>query len=463
MYAQKETKNSVLTSQSVTNEKSSSSAYAAQIKSSPLQFKGMSSQIRTLQQSLFSSHSSGAVMQFAGEYRKMMPEHSSSHPVKYKMTHMVWDDNTKKYKEETKALSDYTYHHIIPENKWEIVYNNLKNYIDSSTRKVPTYVHNFIEAGRKWSLEAQIMNNLATLQTFFHDDTLTKDKLLSFYDIVYTDGHNIQYKFSTIRYNQYYKNYNKNLKAEIDSLLSKRFVNIVTPRNYQEVISILEDKYHKDLSAFNQNMFNYMSLNGMTSNKIDINQLTSDLYKFLQIEPPNELDINHSSFSNNQKSLLTTMDLDTPDQYTYETTGSSKSELRARMAWIVGNIHQGPKSDLRISPGNEAHKLDRDDGGNSFETSAKKVLSEDHYKKIVQLNILVEFFTKPKFVFNENDEIHRNKLEEMFTLMTTLMNADYFTTFNEENSRKWVYDENTQPAKPKSKKDYYKGSMRFPE
>ncbi|HVZ25989.1 MAG TPA: hypothetical protein VG842_08045 [Sediminibacterium sp.] len=67
----------------------------------------------------------------------------------------------------------------------------------------------------------------------------------------------------------------------------------------------------------------------------------------------------------------------------------SEDKLKYAVQWNPGNIHRGPKSDMRISGGEGYNEL-VDDGGEKFEKAAVNLVSTEHFGLLVELNKKVD-------------------------------------------------------------------------
>lgn len=76
------------------------------------------------------------------------------------------------------------------------------------------------------------------------------------------------------------------------------------------------------------------------------------------------------------------------DSSKVDTAVKNNPVLKHMIMWIPGNIHRGPSD--RINPDGEGWLADRDDGGDSFERSAKKVVASGHWTALEGLNNAVE-------------------------------------------------------------------------
>lgn len=66
--------------------------------------------------------------------------------------------------------------------------------------------------------------------------------------------------------------------------------------------------------------------------------------------------------------------------------------LEDAIAWNPGNVHRGPSSSLRRSPGKLGFDALIDDGGNSFEIAAANLVSTGHFALLTRLNQEVTAF-----------------------------------------------------------------------
>jgi hypothetical protein len=70
----------------------------------------------------------------------------------------------------------------------------------------------------------------------------------------------------------------------------------------------------------------------------------------------------------------------------------SDDKLKYAIQWNPGNIHRGPKSDMRISGGEGYNEL-LDDGGEKFEKAAVNLVSTEHFGLLVELNKNVDLLS----------------------------------------------------------------------
>lgn len=72
-----------------------------------------------------------------------------------------------------------------------------------------------------------------------------------------------------------------------------------------------------------------------------------------------------------------------------------QDELEDAITWNPGNIHRGPKSSLRLSPSAKGD-FDRllDDGGDEFEVAAVNIVSTGHYQSLEALSADIETLDK---------------------------------------------------------------------
>lgn len=90
------------------------------------------------------------------------------------------------------------------------------------------------------------------------------------------------------------------------------------------------------------------------------------------------------------------------------------------IAWIPGNIHEGPSS--RLSPGDDNFDASRDDGGSGFESSARELIHADQFAALETLSTMLDAFEDtPALAFDATridqfiDLIHRiNRFRETY-------------------------------------------------
>ena len=312
-------------------------------------------------------------IQFAGNYINKMPKHDATNPEK---TITIISNTKKPNLNKTHSISNWTYHHIIPENLWNQVYHILiEDLILKKDELIKTpSVLNFLSAGRNWSIEAQLM-----------DHTYKINKCIDPYKI------DIQFLQNKIK----------------DKNKSTPYI------EKKEIVKQLKLLHRSNISQKKK-----MTLD-------DVNNEKENLEFYI-----NKL---NQTYKNDKITLE-------PNDFT-----GYDDELHARMCWIVGNLHQGPSCEIRLSPGDVGYDQERDDGGNNFETSASKVINGEHYKKLETLNsylrnVVIEYSTMKK-------SQKRDLITKMFDLMTELMSSKYFTPFNKKTASKWGYDEETNRAR----------------
>lgn len=67
-------------------------------------------------------------------------------------------------------------------------------------------------------------------------------------------------------------------------------------------------------------------------------------------------------------------------------------ELESAVAWNPGNIHRGPSSSKRLNPDSPGFNAWLDDGGDGFETAAVNVLAPDRFAAVQELNAQIDTF-----------------------------------------------------------------------
>lgn len=75
-----------------------------------------------------------------------------------------------------------------------------------------------------------------------------------------------------------------------------------------------------------------------------------------------------------------------------ETAALAVTEQMIR--WMPGNIHHGPSSKQRRNPKSPGFDPERDDGGDQFEVAARHLISKEQYATLVALNAAMVAYTK---------------------------------------------------------------------
>lgn len=75
-----------------------------------------------------------------------------------------------------------------------------------------------------------------------------------------------------------------------------------------------------------------------------------------------------------------------------ETAALAVTEQMIR--WMPGNIHHGPSSKQRRNPKSQGFDPERDDGGDQFEVAARHLISKEQYATLVALNAAMIAYTK---------------------------------------------------------------------
>lgn len=129
-----------------------------------------------------------------------------------------------------------------------------------------------------------------------------------------------------------------------------------------------------------------------------------------------------------------------------DTIDSDDTQREHAMLWIPGNIHQGPKSELRLQgsqdyqrgvtrpedapDGGDNYDVTRDDGGGNFEWSARKIAKDQHFDDLLTMKTLLEDL--------DSNPHQVDKLGQLFDIMSALY--DHGLTLFKDTQDKWEED-----------------------
>ena len=358
-------------------------------------------------------HPSAAnIVQRAGEYRGLLPEHTT------------YSDT---YTFEGGSKDDFTYHHIIPENRLHEVLAKLNiifgSDVDSEDMERLRSGSETLKGGaRELWIDTRTRNTTYAINHEFKD-----------YGVA-VDGSEIKKLIVA-------QNTHKPLFDAIAALIFKSIQARLEPdfttmkgKLRKGVVEILKGPERDWLWAVS-NLVGKIKFNGKPIFQ------SAEVENIIASTPKGRRGTNKGNIIRGieEYSAATTFDVfyrtHYPElQWDYSGTTTSlkkvvkenglprdnQDELTDAVTWIPGNIHRGPSSKLRINPKDKKNfKVLLDDGGETFEKAAANLVAQGHYELLARLNEHVETLngtaeedlTKP-----ENVKLAADMLGEMVEL-----------------------------------------------
>ena len=378
----------------------------------------------------------GGALQRAGDYSGLLPGHET------------YSDS---YEFQNQTKTDFTYHHIIPENKLHLVIGKLKELLkgddieELSEKK--TQLQN--TAQEQW-LSSRTKNTVYAINAEFSDFgvELSESQIKS----ILSGNRTIDPIFTEVEEiikTQVTKKIKTDSAKKRDNLI-KSFKKLFNQDKI--MIKWSNDEIQKDVKTIVEN-----------------NQIRIFFNPFFQEDPIKDIIANHKP-KENKKNKST--EPPTPNkgavikeiekycknnieefyqracklitENSFYVSGSrtlkaylrdtalpreDQDELEDAVAWNPGNIHRGPKSDLRPNPKTPGFDELLDDGGEEFEKAAQNLVTKEHYQTLEKLNTNID-----NFLGNYNNNNLQMKIQAATTIVEQMLDIQQqgLTKFNQE-------------------------------
>lgn len=384
----------------------------------------------------------GMALQFAGNYTGKMPKHEATNAPKYNYRESTNEEMTEK--------NEYTYHHIIPENFIQQVYDKVKVTLGTLDK----------------NSEVQENKEAALAQEAFHT------KGIGWWQKVRAKNttHDINHCLSTAPYTI------KVSESDVLQVIMSTENNLIT--RYDALLNLIKAEVKKKMVPEIKKLVKKVTQ--YSSSDPSVIHLNNVIRAFLP-EISMIVISNSASYAPGRKTLRTQtanyrqvvlreVNMDRAyegyvrryfvngnfvgktglkrvvQMSALDNTDSMGEQVEEMMLWIPGNIHQGPKSTYRLQ-GDQTYKTDdiqrnepdgynaeQDDGGGNFERSAQHVVggTDQHFTILENLKgILEDLDAGP----NQLD-----KIKAMFEAMTSLY--DEGLTYFMDTAQKWGFEDN---------------------
>lgn len=328
------------------------------------------------------------VAQLASDYTGLMPGHDT-----FGQSYS-FDGGTKK---------DFTYHHIIPENKLEQVVDRMKEILADKPddRELNTKKSTLETNAEKQWQQTRAVNTAHAVNGLFSmlpkgTISVTSDELLPVIKTYNTVEELLEGVKEVLR---------PKLRVVRDKCIQKMFPALSAMLNDPESARIIRVGYKPSIT-------NLVEDSGMTElTKIDAyappiisnaevaamlvtesgsnsKRIEAVFKRAEALNPVNTYMANAFPYLASSANSGDTLKAKVKENAIGKSDHAS-DKLKYAVQWNPGNIHRGPKSDMRISGGTDFDEL-LDDGGDVFEKAAVNLVSSGHFESLVKLSRSME-------------------------------------------------------------------------
>lgn len=354
------------------------------------------------------SISTSNTKQLASDYSGLLPSHDTNED-----SYRDGNNNEKK---------EFTYHHIIPENKlvkvakeFIKIKNDIKKYGNDDELKdgFTSSITDLQDNAKKQWFETRLTDFQYYMNKEFADDGLlfTKDNLKPILERDNTSDAIIkavlnlaihQTKVDQVEQKKQFESRLDLMKSKgrqdqkmvVEELKSVNKLSDYAPPllnwmdQYSDIANIAELK-----REVQENMTNAVT---KANYKNAYNPIFQWFYKDYYIYKCNKLGVSHyikndglsKALASNTQSELEKI----VKKYALPHDDRDDAYLKSSVQWNPGNIHRGPSSSKRLDPDKDGFEQYLDDGGDEFEKAAVQILTTNHYRQLYNLNNDIDAF-----------------------------------------------------------------------
>ena len=373
-----------------------------------------------------------SVMQLASDYDGILPAH---------------DTYRDSYAFDSVRSSEFTYHHIIPENKLKLVGVELKGIKEFFDELEETDQNQQLRQ-KGVELEGKVGDLITGAKTGWLN---TRIKNVSHIINDKYDTYGIEVKESDVRdiMTQHNETIGALFPAFRDFLKPKTKPAYDTQRSaINRFISqaLKDNTFYTHVNSLDENGIRGKLSDGVDTKIYDLNTMVTDTMNAIrglrasqkhgQLNKGKVRDavvsaINSWSFDDYYTNLCTPLheDATTSDNHLKKIVqknalpNDEDSHLEHAVQWNPGNIHRGPSSSKRLNPesGNDFDEI-LDDGGERFEKAAVNLVASNHFEALVNLNRDIDTFLQTKVANTPPDnnkvDLAKSIVDQMKTIQT---------------------------------------------
>jgi hypothetical protein len=373
----------------------------------------------------------GAPVQRASDYDGILPAHESYGDG------FAYDDGSEK-DDKDKRLSDFTYHHIIPENQLVLVTSQLKE-ISEHLKSNPEQDGGFGGAMGALSDNARAMwqktraRNASVFVTRQFSDLgvkVSEDEA----ETLIGANPSLEALFAAFR---------DFCRPQVQAKMYR------PPKIKDTCMALIESDHAK----FDQPVPDVSGLSALPAAYFDVAALQAALpAKLLEARAGVRRGTTRGAYFGVLQSLVRVRSADAWFPEAYPTVALPKAvdgslrrlvqqyamagdvdEVEKAVQWNPGNIHRGPSSKLRDSGGSDLEKL-VNDGGNDFEIAAANVVSKEHFQALTVCKATMDSFLDTYGGMAPEDEGYDAKIAAAKGLVDAMVTVQGFglTGFRED-------------------------------
>jgi len=346
------------------------------------------------------SQAGGAVVQRASDYAGILPKHET------------FEDS---YRFQGRRSTDFTYHHIIPENKLEKVYKQLRTIRDylegdgpsnKTSNAFNAQLSGLVTNARKGWLKTRARNTTYALQQDFGDLPVQipeskVEEILKAYAQTQDDPSGA-----------FQSQYKQELEPNFHEAKRKARSTVSTMLNTTSFFRTGwgDERLIRELwEALGKDVYNFDILAPWLQDALQAVRDEDEQHRITSKVLDKRSVLKHIKFALQRYDLETYFRDKFPALSALRPTQGTLKKLLQQNAiphedsehlehavqWNPGNIHRGPASSKRLNPdaGEEFDAL-VDDGGDNFEKAAANLVERKHYEVLEELNEQIDGFLK---------------------------------------------------------------------